>query len=581
MVSYTVRPFDEILATVRQNTQRVHDAVIQRPDSNFSALVKDFAEHLRNGGGGDAQAKNNIAIHLAQNPRMLEQLQRVVGDRMVGFQGAGEHALALTVTDADGKIQVMRMTRAQEAPMPAYGDVLRPQATSSVGDVRISYAQPAVALSEFVEEGVINRYEAEKLNTRHRADMFRDGLHNQDPHLGNTGVTPDGRIVATDPGAVGTLQGERSRVAALPAGSQKEASLQNLRELEANAKGDRLNPPLSPAAAPVGVSRVRVAGNAAGAAMGTLGLVHAAQGEQLRQDIAAGGVQAGVAIAKIGTDAASVGAGVASLADDTARAAGATQGLGRMGQVVGRAALPLQVGAGALELSAALAAGDDKRAAGAIGSTAGGILGGLAVGAAAGAAAGAVSGSVVPGIGTVAVGIVGGVVGGVAGAVVGEELAQRYATEAVTAIRNMMPAIGQSPQTTGQRDFTTFIDRLPPRTDPSMSPQLRGMVEANAARLEAERAHTAAVSSPQGGNVVAARTALERAEERADAAYTGLESSGALAKVRSELDVREQAQRAVAGLKTSVERPSDAAGTPQMPSVPNEKPQPSAAAART
>lgn len=244
MISHTVRPIEEIIAAVRQSTPRMHEVVIQRPDSDFSGLVRDFSAHLRNGGGGEAQAKNNIAVYLAQQPHRLDEVQRIVGDRMVGFQGAGEHALALTVQDDKGGMQVMRITRAKEAPMPAHGDVLRPHAVLDSGDISIRWLPPAVALSEFVEEGVLNHYEAEKLNDWHRADMFRDGLHNQDPHLGNTGVTADGRILAMDPGAVGTLEGERARIEALPEGSPKEASLQNMRQLEAAAKkAERLNPP--------------------------------------------------------------------------------------------------------------------------------------------------------------------------------------------------------------------------------------------------------------------------------------------------------------------------------------------------
>lgn len=242
MPSYNVRPLDEIIAAVVESAPRVHDTVIQRPDSNFSQLVREFAAHLRNGGGSDAQTRNNIATYLDLNPEALADLQRVIGDRQVGFQGAGEHALALSVLDSQGNTEIIRITRAQEPAVPEHGDVLRPSASASLGDIRITHSSPAVSLEEFVQEGVINRGEADRLNNQHRADMHRDGLHNSDPHLDNTGVTPDGRIVVTDSGAVRTLAEERARVATLPEGSQKDAARQELDILEKASAGPRVNP---------------------------------------------------------------------------------------------------------------------------------------------------------------------------------------------------------------------------------------------------------------------------------------------------------------------------------------------------
>ncbi|MBA4274755.1 MAG: hypothetical protein C0436_03775 [Alphaproteobacteria bacterium] len=154
-------------------------------------------------------------------------------------------------------------------------------------------------------------------------------------------------------------------------------------------------------------------------------------------------------------------------------------------------------------------------------------------------------------------------------------------TQLGTAVSNAVTPqrVAHTPE---QQNFHRFVDGLPERPDPSMSPQLRGIVEANAARLQAERAHSTATQNPQGANVVNARTTLERAEERVDTAYTQLEKSGGLASVQSEINARQQAQRAVAGLNTQVTRPAGAAEeAPQAPSqTPNEKPQPSVAQAR-
>jgi hypothetical protein len=171
------------------------------------------------------------------------------------------------------------------------------------------------------------------------------------------------------------------------------------------------------------VGAAKVAGGAVGLAMGVKGIA---------EDIENGTVGT-----KTGVDAAGAAVGATSIVDDAVKAAGAVEGLGMVGKIAGKVAIPLTVAAGAVDLTKAIAAGDDKAAAGAIGSTAGGILGGMAVGAGAGALAGTTLGPV----GTAAVGVAGGIVGGVVGGIYGEEVAKEYAAGAVRATINGVKAV--------------------------------------------------------------------------------------------------------------------------------------------
>ncbi|QIW88686.1 putative tail lysin 2 [Bacillus phage P59] len=100
-------------------------------------------------------------------------------------------------------------------------------------------------------------------------------------------------------------------------------------------------------------------------------------------------------------------------------AAGGAAGLGSKmggflkgaGNILSKAALPLAIGAGVLNVATAEKGEKGK----AVGESAGGILGGLG----AGAAAGAALGSVIPGVGTVIGGIGGGIIGGIGGSKLG------------------------------------------------------------------------------------------------------------------------------------------------------------------
>ena len=129
----------------------------------------------------------------------------------------------------------------------------------------------------------------------------------------------------------------------------------------------------------------------------------------------------------------------ANYTDDAARAAagvseaaGATSALGKAGNFLGKAALPIAIGAEVLstgiDVSEAKKRGDDREAAqelgGGVGGVAGAVGGTILGGMAAGAATGAVAGSVAPGIGTAIGAVVGAVVGigtGIAGGKLGEK----------------------------------------------------------------------------------------------------------------------------------------------------------------
>ena len=98
---------------------------------------------------------------------------------------------------------------------------------------------------------------------------------------------------------------------------------------------------------------------------------------------------------------------------------GRFSGVGRMGKLAGRLALPLTVAAGLYDVATA----EEGERANAAGGAAGGVLGGVA-GAKAGALAGGAIGSVVPGVGTAAGAAIGGLAGGIGGAMLGTDLGQ-------------------------------------------------------------------------------------------------------------------------------------------------------------
>ncbi|NPZ19501.1 phage tail tape measure protein [Pseudomonas aeruginosa] len=94
---------------------------------------------------------------------------------------------------------------------------------------------------------------------------------------------------------------------------------------------------------------------------------------------------------------------------------------GKLASVAGRAAAPLVLAAGAMNLAGAISdGGGGEEVGGVVGSTAGG-LGGMWGGAAAGAAIG----SVIPVVGTAAGGVIGGAIGGLAGSSAGEWIGEK------------------------------------------------------------------------------------------------------------------------------------------------------------
>ncbi len=118
---------------------------------------------------------------------------------------------------------------------------------------------------------------------------------------------------------------------------------------------------------------------------------------------------------------------------------------------VKRAAMPLALAAGGFEVAAAVKAHDPERAAGAVGST----LGGLAAGAGFGAIGGSVGGP--PGA------VVGAVVGGVAGAIVGEKVAKEVGTNAMAGMMGEKPPEGK--ETTSYKVGRGIRDAVKPSVD--------------------------------------------------------------------------------------------------------------------
>lgn len=117
------------------------------------------------------------------------------------------------------------------------------------------------------------------------------------------------------------------------------------------------------------------------------------------------------------------GAALGSLeaAAGAAPKAGALAKLGSAGKVAGRAAVPLMVAAGAIDVVSGLSEGDSGK----VGSGLGGVAGSLG-GAWAGAGTGAAIGTMImPGIGTAVGGAVGGLAGGIAGSEFGSWLGEK------------------------------------------------------------------------------------------------------------------------------------------------------------
>lgn len=164
----------------------------------------------------------------------------------------------------------------------------------------------------------------------------------------------------------------------------------------------------------------------------------------LQHDLEAGGAQAGVGVARTATLATDVIIGTAATIEGTRRgiitsSSVATAvvaphlGEGALAKLAGRAALPLAVGAGALEATAGVLEDNPERVAGAIGSTGGGILGGIIAGAGAGALAGAATGSP-SGPGATITAFGGAVIGAIAGGYYGEEIAKEWLTDSVDTV---------------------------------------------------------------------------------------------------------------------------------------------------
>ena len=184
---------------------------------------------------------------------------------------------------------------------------------------------------------------------------------------------------------------------------------------------------------------------ARGAAMGVSGYGLATrlsgQDQNYNADIAAGGERAVYARAGMAADVAGfAGDALESTTSLTGRAANVARSLAspQVIKFAGRAAIPLALTAGGFEMAAAFEEGNAERAAGAFGST----LGGLAAGAAGGAIVGTMGGGP---IGTVA----GGIIGGIGGAIVGEKVAKKTMTETMAGIMGKKPANGE--ETTGYR----------------------------------------------------------------------------------------------------------------------------------
>lgn len=167
-----------------------------------------------------------------------------------------------------------------------------------------------------------------------------------------------------------------------------------------------------------------------GTGMGIHGLYDAAQpNSSVRRDLNAGGVQAVAGGARVTAQAADVVIGTAATIEGTRRALSHTTGtvagianklpeLGPAGKLASRAAIPIAVTTGALDMAAGIAEHNPERVSGAVGRTGGGIWGGIEGGAAAGALWGLAGGSpsgpgalVTAGLGALGGAVVGGFIG--------------------------------------------------------------------------------------------------------------------------------------------------------------------------
>jgi hypothetical protein len=231
-------------------------------------------------------------------------------------------------------------------------------------------------------------------------------------------------------------------------------------------------------------------GNAVGAGVGVAlsgkGIYDDVAGHdsRLTHDSRAGGVQAAAGQARFGTEVADFTISAAATVEGAYRALGraapvavtamAKAAEGPAMRLAGRVAIPLAVGAGALEATAGIAEHNTKRVAAAVGSTSGGIFGGIAFGALAGAAWGAVGGSET-GPGAIATAGIGALGGAVVGGIVGEEKAKEYLTGAIDKAMHLF-----------DHHATKTSEATPQPTRPGMSPD---MLRALSAAKHAGLAH--------------------------------------------------------------------------------------------
>jgi hypothetical protein len=187
-----------------------------------------------------------------------------------------------------------------------------------------------------------------------------------------------------------------------------------------------------------------------GAALGVYGVVRQFQSGEFQNSIKAGGPEAVLASGNLAANLGAAAGDILETAHFTAsKGSLGTNALSLSSQFngaakfVGRAAVPLALAAGALETGVAIQQRNPEKAAGAIGST----LGGLAAGAGTGALLGTMGAGPV---GTV----VGTVVGGVAGAIVGEKVVKATMTNTIAGMMGTAPPDGK--ETIGYRAGRTI-----------------------------------------------------------------------------------------------------------------------------
>lgn len=191
------------IETIRRDAPKMIRDSVAVPEHSLREVVHGVSEGYKSL-PFDERRPNNIAHWLAdpQNAEALKDIEQRFGEgRKYGFQNVGDRALILTFNDQKGDVGILRLTRENEQAMPGSKNFHAPEMTVNHGGISIAVSQPVITLEQMRDQGTLSAKDAEALNKQINREIVRDGYVATDPHLGNAGVTADGRFVVIDSGA--------------------------------------------------------------------------------------------------------------------------------------------------------------------------------------------------------------------------------------------------------------------------------------------------------------------------------------------------------------------------------------------